>query len=65
MEEVKKGGNLDFVLSDDEILRFGTRLCVPKARDLKREILEVTHCSRLTIHPRGMTMYKDIMQNDW
>ncbi|RVW80540.1 Transposon Ty3-G Gag-Pol polyprotein [Vitis vinifera] len=40
MEEVKRGSKLDFVLSDDEILRFGTRLCVPNDEDLRRELLE-------------------------
>ena len=36
MEEVKKGNKSDFVLSDDEILRFRTRLCVPNDGDLRR-----------------------------
>ena len=29
MEKVKKSAKFDFVLSDDRILRFRTRLCVP------------------------------------
>ena len=53
MEEVKKGSKPDFVLSDDGILRFMTRLCVPNDGDLRRELLEEAHCSRLAIHPRG------------
>ncbi|RVW93842.1 Retrovirus-related Pol polyprotein from transposon 17.6 [Vitis vinifera] len=53
MEEVKKGSKPDFVLSDDGILRFRTRLCVPNDGDLRRELLEEAHCSRLAIHPRG------------
>ena len=40
MEKVKKSAKSDFVLFDDEILRFGTRLCVPNDRDMKRELLE-------------------------
>ena len=36
MEEVKNGSKPDFVLSDDGILRFRTRLCVPNDGDLKR-----------------------------
>ncbi|RVW62435.1 hypothetical protein CK203_064199 [Vitis vinifera] len=38
MEEVKKGNKPDFVLSDDGILRFMTRLCVPNDGDLRREL---------------------------
>ena len=51
MEEVKKCSKPNFVLSDDEILRFRTRLCVPNDGDLKREFLEEAHCSKLAIHP--------------
>ncbi|RVW40482.1 Transposon Ty3-G Gag-Pol polyprotein [Vitis vinifera] len=65
MEEVKRGSKPDFVLSDDEILRFGTRLCVPNDEDLKRELLEEAHCSKFAIHPGGTKMYKDLRQNYW
>ncbi|RVW15017.1 Transposon Tf2-12 polyprotein [Vitis vinifera] len=65
MKEVKSGSKLDFVLSNDGILRFRTRLCVPNDGDLKRKLLEEAHCSRLVIHPRGTKMYKDLRQNYW
>ena len=60
MEEVKNGSKPDFVLSNDGILRFKTRLCVPNDGDLRREFLEEAHCSRLAIHPGGTKMYKDL-----
>ncbi|RVW60053.1 Retrovirus-related Pol polyprotein from transposon 17.6 [Vitis vinifera] len=63
MEEVKRGSKPDFVLSDDEILRFGTRLCVPNDEDLRRELLEEAHCSKFAIHPGGTKMYKDLRLN--
>ncbi|RVW97780.1 Transposon Ty3-I Gag-Pol polyprotein [Vitis vinifera] len=65
IEEVKRGSKPDFVLSDDEILRFGTRLCVPNDEDLRRELLEEAHCSKFAIHPGGTKMYKDLRQNYW
>ncbi|RVW46257.1 Transposon Ty3-I Gag-Pol polyprotein [Vitis vinifera] len=65
MEEVKRGSKPDFVLSDDEILRFGTRLCVPNDEDLRRELLEEAHCSKFAIHPGVTKMYKDLRQNYW
>ena len=40
MKEVKWGSKPNFVLSNDGILRFGTRLCVPNDGDLRKEILE-------------------------
>ena len=65
IEEVKNGSKPDFVLSDDGILRFRARLCVPNDGDLRRELLEEAHCSRLAIHPRGIKMYKDLKHNYW
>ena len=65
MEEVKMINKLDFVLSYDEILRFGTRLCVPNDGDLRRELLEEARCSRLVIHLGDTKMYKDLRQNYW
>ena len=60
MEEVKRGSKPDFALLDDGILRFGNRLCVPNEGNLRRELLEEAHCSRLTVHPGGTKMYKDL-----
>ena len=65
IEEVKRGSKLDFALLDDEILRFGNRLCVPNDGNLRRELLEEAHCSRLAVHPGGTKMYKDLKQNYW
>ena len=65
MEDVKKGSKPDFVLSDDWVLRFRTRLCVSDDGDLRRQFLEEAHCSRLEIHPGGTKMYKDLRQNYW
>ncbi|RVW75772.1 Retrovirus-related Pol polyprotein from transposon 17.6 [Vitis vinifera] len=52
-------------IKDDGILRFMTRLCVPNDGDLRRELLEEAHCSRLAIHLGGIKMYKDLRQNYW
>ena len=65
MDKVKKGGKSGFVLSDYGILSFGTQLCVPSDEDLRKELLEKVHCSRLIINPRGTNMYKDLKQNYW
>ncbi|RVW24090.1 Transposon Ty3-I Gag-Pol polyprotein [Vitis vinifera] len=65
MEEVKRSSKPNFVLSDDEILRFGTRFCVPNDEDIRRELLEEAHCSKFAIHQGGTKMYKDLRQNYW
>ncbi|RVW86081.1 Transposon Ty3-G Gag-Pol polyprotein [Vitis vinifera] len=65
MEEVKSGSKPNFILLDDGILRFGTRLCVPNDGYLRRKLLEEAHCSKFAIHPRGTKMYRDLKQNYW
>ena len=39
MEKVKKSDKTNFVLSDDGILRFDTRLCVPNDGDIRRKLI--------------------------
>ena len=46
MDSVKKNTKPKFVLSNDEVLKFRNRLCVPQVRNLRREILEKAHNSR-------------------
>ena len=41
-------------------LRRDGRLCVPRASDLLRAVLEEAHHSRMTIHPDGDKMYLDM-----
>ena len=65
MDSVKKNTKPKFVLSNDEVLKFRNRLCVPQVRDLRREILEEAHNSRFLVHPSGTKMYRDMSQLYW
>ena len=56
MEEVRNDSKPIFVLLDDRILIFESRLCVLNDRELRKEILEEIHCSKLVIHSGGMKM---------
>ncbi|XP_071924797.1 uncharacterized protein [Coffea arabica] len=49
VERVKKGELPNFNLSPDGILKFRNRVVVPRDEELKREILEESHCSRYTV----------------
>ena len=40
MDKVRKGVNSDFVLMDDDTLKFKDRLCIPHVGGLRRELLE-------------------------
>ena len=52
MDKVRKGVNFDFVLMDDDTLKFKDRMCIPQVGGLRRELLEEFHNSRFTVHPR-------------
>src|ERR1700733_323156 len=72
-EELQRIGHLleigadseDFSLGNDNGIRMKGRLVVPLRDDLKEEILQEAHCSRVTIHPGGTKMYRDLKRNFW
>jgi len=47
----------EFALSDDGILRFRGRVCIPDDAEVKQLILEEGHKSRLSLHPGMTNMY--------
>ena len=49
-----------YSIDDRGWLRRDGRLCIPQVRDLVKTVLEEAHHSKLTIHPGGDKMYKDI-----
>ena len=65
VERVNKSAKSYFVLFDDGILRFGTRLCVPNDEDIRRKLLEEAQFSRLAVHPRVTKIYNYLKQNYW
>ena len=65
MDEVQSGKKSEFSISEDGVLRFGSRLCVPNDPLIKNEILEKAHYSPYTIHPGSTKMYHDLCENFW
>jgi len=55
----------DFALSDDGILRFRGRVCIPDDAEVKRLILEEGHKGRLSLHPGMTKMYQDLKETFW
>ncbi|GKV41219.1 hypothetical protein SLEP1_g48785 [Rubroshorea leprosula] len=55
----------EFRISDDEILWFGDRLCVPRNHALRREIMGDAHYTGYTIHPGSTKMYRDLRRTFW
>ena len=52
-----------FWITQDGVLTLKGRLCVPNVEDLKRLIMEETHCSTYTMHSGSTKMYQTIKEN--
>ena len=52
-------------MSNDGILRFGNRLCVPNDFALKKEIMEEAHRTPYSVHHGSTKMYRDIRETYW
>ena len=65
MEETQVGKVSDSVVYSEGMLHFGTCLCVPNSRGLKKNIMEEVHHSSYTIHPGYTKMYQDLKEFFW
>ena len=41
------------------------KVCVPNVDDLRKVIVEETHCSAYTMHPGSTKIYRTIKENYW
>ena len=64
MKKVQEGELKEFQIEDD-VLRFGRRLCVPDVAEIKEEIMKEAHCTPYTAHPGSTKMYQDLRHNFW
>ena len=64
-KKVKEGGQSDFAVRDDGALVMDSRLCVPAAEDLKRQILEEAYSSAYAMHPGSTKMYRTLKEYYW
>ncbi|XP_073019601.1 uncharacterized protein [Primulina eburnea] len=53
----------NFVTNSQGILCYHDRICVPSS--MKKEIMEKSHNSRISIHPGGSKMYQEIKKHFW
>src|SRR5438132_5115169 len=56
---------MGFKQDQDGVVWFKNRLVVPKARELRRQILDEAHQSRFSIHPGSSKMYQDLKPRFW
>ena len=55
----------EWSIDSDGAGRCRGRLCVPRESQLRMDILDKAHKSRMTVHPGGTKMYKDLKRNFW
>lgn len=57
--------DMDFRVNENGIRKFWGRVCIPDVPDLKKTILEESHRSSLSIHPRDTKMFQDLKRMFW
>jgi hypothetical protein len=57
---MKKEGSKHFRVDEKGVLWFNDRLIVPKDRELRNQIMDEAHSSKLSIHPGSSKMYQDL-----
>ena len=62
---IEVGKRPDFSITDDGIIRYKGRLCVPFDKAMKGDILEEAHTTPYSVHPGSTKMYKDLQQHYW
>lgn len=55
--QIEKGKTIDFELNSKGVLCFRGRYCMLDDRDLSQSILQKSHSSTYTLHPRGNKIY--------
>ena len=50
-QRIREGNASDFQLDSEGILRLEGRICVPEIPELRRDVLDECHKSKLSIHP--------------
>jgi hypothetical protein len=66
MEKANQGDAPGYYFTDDGLLRTGdARIVIPNDEELRRDILDESHKSRYTIHPRSTKMYQGLKKKFW
>ena len=65
MKLIAEGRGPHFSIDDQGVVKFKNRLVVPSSDELRRKILDETHNSKLSIHPRSNKMYHDLRHLYW
>ena len=55
----------DFVITPDGMLVMKSKIYVPNVDNLRKTIMEESHCSSYAMHPSNTKIYRTIKENYW
>ena len=58
--KVKSGKKSEFQLSENGVLYFRGRLCIPNDAELKKKVMSEAHKSPYSVHQGSTKMYRDL-----
>jgi hypothetical protein len=64
-KKIQREPTKHFRVDEQGMLRFNDRLVVPKDRELRNQLMDDAHLSKLSIHPRSSKMYQDLRPHFW
>ena len=64
-KRIREGENSSFQIDNKGVLRLKGRICVPNISELRKEVLDECHKSKLSIHLGVSKMYNDIKRTFW
>ncbi|WMV08301.1 hypothetical protein MTR67_001686 [Solanum verrucosum] len=64
-KEVQNGEKLDFTFTEDGVLFYQNRLCVPNDDNLRGIFFNEAHTSPYAMHPGGTKIYQTIKKHYW
>jgi hypothetical protein len=64
-DKMKKEPTKHFRVDEQGVLWFKERLIVPKDRELKNQLMDEAHLSKLSIHPGSSKMYQELRPHYW
>ena len=65
IKRIQDGETTSFQIGDKGVLRLLGRICVPYIPELRREVMDECHKSKLSVHPGVSKMYHDLKRTFW
>jgi hypothetical protein len=64
-EKMKREQTKHFRVDEQGVLWFKDHLIIPKYRELKNQLMDEAHRSKLSIHPESSKMYQELRSRYW